>query len=420
MECSWASADFDHSSVSFSQEHFKAGNKIKIDTISLRKNWRTRDMIIMRELDIRPGDEVTVAQIQKAVSRLWNIGNFSKVSYSIDTLTNNRILLVITARDAITIMPDLSLRGNRNEYLVTAGVDDNNFLGRNISFGFAGSFGTNARYASVKVGIPRQMLYRNMAIRCGFLYGESQKLKYLNEKPVSGTAYLQNNFNFSIGNPWHSDYKYVFSPDLSVGFVSHKTDSTLLTQDVGWEGDYNAKFISVSVSESVGLMNRIRHQENGYIVYSSAGYGISLNKEIPGYFSLGIGARYSKLFNRIIQISANLSTGYTSCILPSFINYLGPDNVKGIITGERWGKSVWSANTSLRLTYLNRDWLAVENSFFVNAGDATDHYSDFFTRQPLISAGTGLKFMIPIVPWLSITFYYAFRGPSKNWYSMEF
>ena len=185
-------------------------------------------------------------------------------------------------------------------------------------------------------------------------------------------------------------------------------------------GSYNVNYLAISTSESIGLINHIRHQQDGYLVTAGLGYGIGLDKGCHGYFSFGVNGTYSNLLNRFIQLNAGFSTGYTTSGLPSLISYLGPSHKKGILTGEKSGKSIWYANTALRITYINRDWFAVEQSFSLNLGNATDIYRDLVTTSPLFSAGSRLRFMIPMVPWLAINFYYAYRGNDRHWYSMDF
>jgi outer membrane protein assembly factor BamA len=393
---------------------------VRIDSISIRKNWRTRERIIIQELDIKSGDLVTVRQIENSISRIWNIGNFARVNYRIDTTENGTIVLNITAQDALTIMPNFSFSGNSKEYILTLGVNDNNLLGRNINLGLAGSFGTNVRYGNLNIGIPRQLLYRNMTLNGGFSYGASQNFRYENGVITSGVAYHYKNVSLFVGNPFHTDYKYTFSPNLAISYFSHKTDSSLLDPGIPNWGSYNVNYLNVSTSESVGMINRVRHQEDGYLVTAGIGYGIGLDKKSHGYFSFGVNGKYSKLLNRFLQLDAGFSTGYTTADVPSLISYLGPAQIKGILTGERSGKSIWSANASALITYINRDWFAVEQSFFLNTGNATDIYWKLFTRSPLFSAGSRIRFMIPMVPWLAINFYYAYRGNDKHWYSMDF
>ena len=88
---------------------------IIIDSINVIKNWRTRDAIILSELDFKPGDRVRRGEIDSCMIKVYNIGNFARVEYDIDTMANGGNLLVITAKDALTIVPILSFSGNRED-----------------------------------------------------------------------------------------------------------------------------------------------------------------------------------------------------------------------------------------------------------------------------------------------------------------
>jgi hypothetical protein len=371
---------------------------IRIDSVKIFKNWRTKDLIIRQELGINPGDLVTIEQLDKAVLRIWNIGNFAKVSYKLDTLQDTRILLIITAQDALTVMPDFSFSGNRREYSLSAGMNDENFLGRNILLNLAGTFGTLTKEATIRLGIPRQLLYRNMTLRGGYTYGAAQYKKYCMGKPFSGVSYLKKNLFLSVGNPFHTDYHYTFSPDVTIEFFSHKTDSTLFRSDIIYPENYHVKYLGFSLNESIGLINRIRHQRDGKLISASTGYNLGINRVSPDYFAISITGKYYKLCNKFVELHGTLSTGLTNAGLPSQIIYIGPDLVKGTLTGERWGKAYISGGIRAGFTYINRNWFALEHSFFVYAGNAAEKYAGLFRSKPLISTGSGIKLMVPMVP----------------------
>jgi len=405
---------------SFGNEPAKDNETIKIDSVTIRKNWRTKEEIILRELNINKGDNVTESQIENSIARIWNIGNFAKVSYTIDTLETGKLLLNITAQDALTIMPVLSFIGNREEYKLNLGIFDNNMLGRNISLGLEGSFGTNARYGNINIGIPRQLLYRNMTIGGRFSYGTTSAYRYEEGVKVSGVGYSHSDINMYIGNPWHDDYSYKFSPDLSLGYFNHQTDSALTEQGISQPSAYTVNYLTVATAESIGLMNRKRHQREGYNISAGIGAGIGLSVMSPAYVSAGLSGVYSKLLGRFLQIDGSISSGYTTTGLPSLINYLGPGHVKGILSGERAGKSIISSTIALRLTYINRNWFAMEQSFFINAGNAADVYWHLFNTPPLASAGSSIRLMVPMIPWLAISFHYAWMGNAEHWFSADF
>ncbi len=216
------------------------------------------------------------------------------------------------------------------------------------------------------------------------------------------------------------DYNYTFSPDLSLGYFNHQTDSAIIEEGISQPEAYTVNYLTVSTAESIGLMNRKRHQREGYNISAGIGAGIGLSKMSPAYISAGISGVYSKLLARFLQIDGSISSGYTTTELASLINYLGPGHVKGILSGERAGKSIISSTIALRLTYINRNWFAMEQSFFINAGNAADVYWRLFSTPPLASAGSSIRLMIPMVPWLAISFHYAWMGNSEHWLSADF
>gem|GEM_PF-5784155 len=55
---------------------------IKIDTVTIRKNWRTKEAIILRELGINKGDKVTVPEYKSRAGRLlWHKCQVRKYKY---------------------------------------------------------------------------------------------------------------------------------------------------------------------------------------------------------------------------------------------------------------------------------------------------------------------------------------------------
>jgi hypothetical protein len=262
-------------------------------------------------------------------------------------------------------------------------------------------------------------MYKNMSVGGGILYGNSRNFIIEDDEKIAGIGYLRKEVYGSISNPWHEDFRYRFSPDFSWRLFQHKTDSTLIASDIPNAGNYTINYLALSTSESIGYIQRIRHQENGYSVHMGMGVGIGLNTSSPSYFSIGGGASYHKLFNPIVQWSTSVNTSYTTSDIPSLIYYLGGNQVKGIITGEIYGKAVYYGSTELFFTYLNRDWFAIEQSVYVNVGNGSMVYADLFKTKPLASVGTGLKIWIPMIPWLSASVYFTYSKNKSNWFQLQ-
>ncbi len=404
--------------VSFGQEK-NSGDLWEIDSIQINKNWRTRDKIIMRELQFNLGETIDKNCLENSINQIWNIGNFAQVDYSLDTISNGNYLLNINAKDAFTLLPILSFSGNREDYNLALGIKDNNFLGRNISLTLAGNLGTSRKDYNVGISIPRQLLYKNMTLSFQALNGSGNNYRYEGSDKVSVIAYRKKQFSGSIGNPFHTDYEYTFSPNLSWSFFQHKTDTTLIDTDVPFADNYELNYLTLSLGESFGLINRKRHQRDGYSVSGGYGIGIGLDKNSPMYHSLGMGASYYKLVNKIVELSARFSTGYTTATLPSLITYLGSGNIKGLISGEESGQGYYNEKIEGNFTYFDRNWVALEHSVYTMFGKANDHYFDIYKQAPRISNGTGFKIWTPMIPWLSASVHFTYLKGSNNWFHLD-
>jgi len=172
-------------------------------------------------------------------------------------------------------------------------------------------------------------------------------------------------------------------------------------------------------NESIGMINRKRHQKDGYSVSLGYGVGIGLDKNSPFYQSVGLSAAYYKLLNPIVELSAGFSTGYTTATLPSLINYLGPGNVKGLITGKESGQGYYSGKIEAGFTYINRDWFALEQTIYTNFGNAGDKYFDIYKSTPRISVGTGFRIWTPMIPWLGASIHFVWLKGSENWFYLD-
>lgn len=391
----------------------------KIDSVQIKKNWRTRDKIILRELQFAPGETVDKTCIENSINQIWNIGNFAFVDYTLDSISPESYLMNIQAKDALTLLPYLSFTGTKNDYNLGFGIEDNNFLGRNISLNIRGNIGTYVKNYNVGIDIPRQLLYKNMTLSFQVLNGTGNNYRYSGDDKISVVAYHKRHLSGSIGNPWHTDYHYTFSPNFSWSMFQHKTDQSLIETEVPFAKDYEINYLAFSTGESIGMINRKRHQHDGYSVSAGYGVGIGLDRNSPFYQSFGFNAVYYKLFNSIIEFSSGFSTGYTTATLPSLIHYLGPGNVKGLITGKESGQGYYSGFIKGSFTYVNHDWFALEQTIYTNVGKANDRYFNIYKSIPRISLGTGLKIWTPMIPWLSASVHFVWLKGSKNWFYLD-
>lgn len=395
------------------------GPRVRIDTISIARNWRTKPIIILRELYFAVGDTVTIGQIDTAMKRIWNLGNFTTVSYQLDTLPDNRNHLMITARDALTIVPLLSPKGSRQDFALTLGASDQNFLGLNTKLDLRADVGTNANTYNVNLKLPRQLLYKNMTLEGGFRTGSAKNFLYLGRDTLYGVAYRQREVYFTLGHPNHQDYRYTVSPDLGLRWFVHSTDNGLIPSNIP-HPTYAYSCIEMSLRESVGTVNQRRHQLQGGTFGVTLRAGKGLLAHTTSYLNCQINAEYNHLFHKYFQVSGKLQTAHTTSDLASLQFYRGATEVKGILTGQISGKHVYTAYLGAHVTYINREWFALEHYLYLNVGYGGETLGQLFQHQPFYAIGNGVKFMMPTVPWIYLYLYATYNPASNNWFYMEF
>ena len=74
-----------------------------VERVEVRGNLRTKDVVIRRELRIRPGDRFDGASIRRSIERLYNLGIFEEVAVDTEpTAVPNREDLVVDVKEAKT------------------------------------------------------------------------------------------------------------------------------------------------------------------------------------------------------------------------------------------------------------------------------------------------------------------------------
>jgi len=413
------------------------GDSIKIDKIVIEKNWITWNSIIRAELEFKEGDVVHQDQINRSTDKVWNIGNFSDVYYSIDK-TDTGNYLTITALDAVKFYPLISIdHSSKEDYNYSLGFVDDNFLGSNTGVNLKWNKQPIGVSYSFRFSIPRQLLYKNMTLAFGVTVGNEIKryldreITYDDKHRVESVAYVPQMLSpvdkfecyVHIGNPWHLDDSYRFSPDLSLSYAHHKTNLNLLSpEEAAFDVElspFDHSLFSIGVSESMGLINRKRHRLDGYSVGVSYGLTLGLNPQSPNYQSFGLSAQYHKIFNPIIQFSSRINTGYTTADIP--YRYIGGgSDVIGLRQGEIYGKLHYSVYTGMHFTWLNKNWLVLENAYFVNWGAGADTFGKLFSHAPKYSVGTSFKFVAPLVPFVFLKISFMYAGPGSEWYKINF
>jgi len=384
----------------------------RADTVVIERNWRTRDPIILAELEFAAGDIVTPENLSLSLKKIWNLQNFASVDYRWDTLPGNRTALVLVARDGLTITPILS--GNLEfplEGTLRAGLADRNFLGRNIRLEGRVMAGAREPWGmDLKLTVPRQLMWRNMSVGAGFRW--YQELF----RDATEIAYV------TVVNPFHEDYRYTFSPDLETGYLRNAcrppdVDSLVIQPGGPWL--FDRRFWYLRVSESVGTVTHRRHQEEGFCLAGMIGAGIGLSDTTRDYLEATLRAEYHRLLGPRLQLSGRWQGFFHSSPYETLWTRFGPRNIRGITYGDLTGPLMQLASVSLHYTWLNWEWLTIEQSLFAQYASALPSRGDWSGIIRSWAFGTGFHLAMPMYPAASLYVSFSINPNARNWFYLE-
>jgi len=164
-----------------------------VDKIKIRGNIKTKDIVIRRELRIRPGDRFDGEKLRRSKERLQNLGFFEEVSYDTeDTDIPNKKNLIVEVKEAKT-----------------------------GTFSFGGGYSTVDQFVGFAQVEQNNFDWRNFP----YFTGSGQDLKF---RASFGT--LTSGFDFSFTEPWVFDYP------ISFGFDAYRREHRK-EEDVGYGYD---------------------------------------------------------------------------------------------------------------------------------------------------------------------------------------
>ncbi|MBP7216639.1 MAG: outer membrane protein assembly factor BamA, partial [Candidatus Omnitrophica bacterium] len=147
-----------------------------VDKIKIRGNIKTKDVVIRRELRIKPGDKFDGEKLRRSKERLQNLGFFEDVSYDTeDTQVSDKKDLVVDVKESKT-----------------------------GAFSFGGGYSTIEQFVGFIEIEQKNFDWKNIP----YFTGDGQNLKL---RASFGT--LSNSYLLSFTEPWFFDYPVSFGFD---------------------------------------------------------------------------------------------------------------------------------------------------------------------------------------------------------------
>lgn len=173
--------------------HIQESEVAYVDKIKIRGNVKTKDVVIRRELRIRPGDRFDGEKLKRSKERLQNLGFFEEISYDTeDAALPNKKDLIVEVKESKT-----------------------------GAFSFGGGYSTIEQFVGFAEIEQKNFDWKNFP----YFTGDGQDLKLR-----ASTGSVSSSFDLSFTEPWVFDYP------VSFGFDAYKR-SHQRESDVGYGYD---------------------------------------------------------------------------------------------------------------------------------------------------------------------------------------
>ena len=391
----------------------KEGERYKVGRINVRGNTKTRQHVILRELPLKPGENLNSVDLETAKKRLDNLNYFDQVEVSqgLSTTDGYRDINVnVHEKMTGSLTLGVAFSTVENVYFYTTVTQSNfdirgfvnggTFVGGGQRLTVSGKLGTEYSSASVYLLEP-WFLDRKLALGQELYYSKST---YLSD------YYQQNNYGYSVSlRKAMSDLTSVkFEYRIEQYGIEAQGNAPVFFQEQ--DGDYTRSHFRLSYEydarDSMVTPRSGGHLE-GHVGYSGPG-------STTETYTVGLSGSYyyNSFWDSIFSVNFGLETVDTvksGDEVPIFERcYLGgPANLRGfrfrdvgMVDEKLAGDETMGGNTSafMQLEMTLPIVESVRFAMFVDAGFVHKNSFDFKPAEWAADYGIGLRINLPMGP----------------------
>jgi outer membrane protein insertion porin family len=370
-----------------------------LEGIEVKGNEKTKDYVITREMNVKPGEAFNVKDARRSMQKVYNLGYFEDVNMKLNPGKElNGVVLQTEVKEQKT--GTFSIGGGYSSADGLVGfveVGDTNFRGNGDQVKIHYEFGGEASANNYNLGFTRPWLDKKQT-SIGFNIYDMTKEKDEYDDNDNKTAIFderRKGWNVTVGRP-HGEYlkNYLTYKDETVSNAGTVTGSP-------GEPDLD----NFKTTHSITLQSIWDTRDN--VFNATEGHRIALTTELAGgplggqsdFQKYQIDARkYVKVDNQHVwafRVGAGASTGN----LPESEEFSvgGSNSLRGYDEGKFEGTQMVTASAEYRFPLGGK----VQGVGFVDAGDAAGDSSDASYRDKLelkASVGVGVRVTTPIGP----------------------
>lgn len=347
----------------------------RLDAVEVKGVSWTKEFVVLRELPWRAGDTVTQEAWDLGTTRLWNTDLFSRIEAKVEARDDGRNVAVYEIEERFSLNPLFSFGIGGGRWWFRVGANDVNWFGRYLEWGvryerfdlYNGGQGwlrDPRLFGKRLMGLiqldylfrPRPEYVRR---RLGGIAEVSGELNDLTRAGLKLEVFRDEYLDPLEGAP-------VLPPTLFAGQLT--------------------SFVRM------GRVDTVRLRQKGWSFELRETLGSAFTAPQPLYAQLFLELLWFKLlgerFNVAVRVQGGLSTD-----APTELRYYlgGLDLIRGYADSLVRTQRFALVNAELRATVFDSTWFAIVVAAFVDGALADDDVR----VQPLLSAGGGLRLLVP-------------------------
>lgn len=368
--------------------------KYVVSDLHVEGNKKLKTAFVKKISDVRSGKILDSISIENDISRLKRLPSISHAYYKVTVDGANVCRVTYYVEENFTLIPSADVfTTNDDEFAFRLGLNEFNFLGRNISVG----------------GFYQKDIYNSFAVnlRAPFLFSKHfglaanwQSLTTL--EPVffenSSSNYKYNNTSYEVLGLYQFNLNNRLELGLNIFTEDYEFRSGIVDETIAPLSLVVNKWLVKGIYE-FNALNYYYQYVAGFRALLNQQYVTSSDPLLPDFF-IGWGdffyfLRVGKKGNWANRLRMGLSTNADTPFAPfSVDNNL---NVRGVGNVIDRGTGVIVLNTEYRQTIVEKDWCAIQANVFVDGGSWRNpggSLGDFGDSQNIrIYPGLGFRFI---------------------------
>lgn len=360
----------------------------QFDEVGVSGNTKTKDYVILREMDIKPGDKVNEKELKKNLQRIYNLNYFGTVFPDIreSSSTKNAYNLIINVEEKSTDSVNFGGGwGQRSGGFLYSDLNINNFLGTGQLIALRGQWGSNVQTYQFKYHNPwmfgerKSFTYRAWNTRGNYGYNNMFNTGYRPE--------IRYGMDASVGLPHSYELRSIHKVKLEKVIIEESDNSNAeeySIQSYAFSLIYDTRDIRFNPLNGAYYVGTI---ENGFKLQSDSliftKYDISMANFFQTFEKQTIATRFiAGRINGQIETTEYYYIG-------------GPNTVRGYI---EYPNSFGVGKSQLLLNLEYRFILSeiFQFLFFLDAGWASSLGSDITKGK--VGKGLGFRISSPLGP----------------------